>query len=147
MTADPIRRTNLAINDDEGRTETVWATDEGQGRFRLDNIPFLVYGLSLNDVVSAQRVDGQLTLDRVIERSGHSTYRLALRDGIDPTDFPRLTEGLVTLGCGLERFTPRTIGVDVPPTVDIYAAYAAIAEGMASGLWLFDEVNVEHALK
>jgi hypothetical protein len=130
----------------DGNAETLWAFVLGRDRYQLDNIPFLAFDLSLNDVVSAPVADDIPTFERVLERSGHSTYRLALQDGVDPATFPELVGALKDLGCRLERFTPRMIGVDVPPSVDIHAAYEVISSGMTAGNWHFDEVNVEHSL-
>lgn len=126
--------------------ETLWALVEGPDRYRVDNIPLLAFGLSLGDVVRATVVDGRPTFAAVLAPSGHSTYRLALRDGIDPDRYPELIGGLKNLGCGFERFTRRMMGVDIPPEADIYAVYALVEAGMAAGTWDFEEANVEHPL-
>ena len=140
------RRVKVRVVAEGGQSETMWAAHEGLNRYRLDNIPFVAFGLSLNDLVAAPKIEGVPTFERVLAGSGHSTYRLALKDGVDPKDFPELVSALKDLGCGLERFTPRIMGVDIPPQVDIHAAYELIAAGMSAGNWLFDEVNVEHPL-
>jgi hypothetical protein len=144
MSGTDAPRVKVATPVDGGATETLWAIDEGKGRYRLDNLPYLAFGLSLGDVVSVKRDHGQLVIDQVLARSGHSTYRLALQDALDPDAFVGLCAPLTALGCGLERFTPRMMGVDVPPAVDIGRAYALISGGMATGSWWFDEVHVGH---
>lgn len=141
------RRAKIVVTTPEGEVETLWATDEGRDRYRVDNIPLLAFGLSFGDIVRAPVTDGRPTFAEVVEPSGHSTYRLALRDGVDPERFSELTRPLRELGCGFERFTQRMLGVDIPPAVDIYAAYELIDRGMANGTWDFDEANVEHPLK
>lgn len=39
-------------------TESIWARRKGGNRFRLENIPFYVYGVSYHDVVSTVIEDG-----------------------------------------------------------------------------------------
>jgi hypothetical protein len=42
----------VGLTDNEGKmTETVWAVTVGPNRFRLDNVPWFAYGISLGDVV------------------------------------------------------------------------------------------------
>lgn len=147
MTSEDTRRAKIVVPAPNGEVETLWALVEGRDRYRVDNIPFLAFGLSLGDVVRAPVMDGRPAFAEVLERSGHSTYRLALRDGIDPDSLTELVGPLKAIGCALERFTRRMTGVDIPPTVDIYAAYELIEKGMAAGTWDFDEANVEHALR
>ena len=49
------------------------------GGYRLNNIPFFVKNLALDDVVAARKGDrGELVFDRVLSRSGHSTFRIWL---------------------------------------------------------------------
>jgi hypothetical protein len=147
MTPMDTRRAKIVVTAPSGEVENLWAFAEGRDRYRLDNIPLLAFGLSLGDVVRAPLIDGRPAFAEVLERSGHSTYRLALGEGIDPDGFSELVSPLKTLGCTFERFTRRMMGVDIPPAVDIYAAYELIEKGMAAGTWDFDEANVEHALK
>jgi Domain of unknown function (DUF4265) len=58
-------------------SESMWAIPLGQSRFRIDNIPFFICGISCFDVISA-RVDGNglLKYERLLELGGHSTLRV-----------------------------------------------------------------------
>jgi Domain of unknown function (DUF4265) len=145
MTEDGTR-VKVRLRAADGGSETLWAIAEGEDRYRLDNIPYVAFGLSWNDIVLAPQVDGLPTFSRIVAQSGHSTYRLALRDDVPADEFPDLVAGLKDLGCTFERFSPRMMGVDVPPSVDIYAVYELIERGMSDRHWEFDEVNVEHPL-
>jgi hypothetical protein len=64
------------------KSEGLWAVPLGDGRYRVQNIPFFLYGVSLEDIVSAEQVDGFLTFREVVSSSGHSTYRVFLRDPV-----------------------------------------------------------------
>lgn len=134
----------LALTLPDGSVETLWAEPMGSGRYRLMNLPFVAFGLSLGDIVAAKWRRGPPVFDRVIERSGHSTYRIALQDGVSAEQFDEAWRGLREIGCGIERFTARAFGIDVPPTTDIDATYRLLEDGMASGIWWFDEVHVGH---
>jgi hypothetical protein len=145
MTND-VARAKVRAFDPDGDSETLWAFAKGDDRFQLDNIPFLAFGLSWGDLVLAPAVDGVPTFAEVLKPSGHSTYRLAFRDDLWIDECPASVAPLRDLGCTFERFTPRMMGVDIPPEVDIYAAYELLERGMAQGHWDFDEANVEHPL-
>jgi hypothetical protein len=136
----------IALKGPDGNTETVWAEPMGSNRYRLMNVPFIAFGLSIGDVVTAKGHRGPPIFEAVVKRGGHSTYRIARQDGVSDDQLALLLRELRDLGCGVERFTPRTYGVDVPPKSDIYATYRWLEEGMARGTWWFDEVHVGHAL-
>ncbi|HET9182933.1 MAG TPA: DUF4265 domain-containing protein [Candidatus Angelobacter sp.] len=61
------------------KTETVWANPVGQGRFRILSNPFFSFGVSADDVVTAEEADGILKFQQVVARGGHSSYRVYLQ--------------------------------------------------------------------
>lgn len=127
-------------------TETMWAEPLGEDRFRLKNVPFYAYGISYDDVIVARK-SGQETLsERVIERSGHSTYRIFVTDEETLQKFPVYWASLEKLACTQERATERLFSVDVPPDANIYEVYAALERGEAASVWDFEEGHMGHAL-
>ena len=89
--------------------ESLWATSLGEGRFRLENTPFFVTGVSYLDVVRAHRSDddGCLWFDRLVEISGHSTVRVVLFENSSDTRpikerMQVLQDSVVRLGCSFE---------------------------------------------
>jgi Domain of unknown function (DUF4265) len=58
--------------------ERLWATPIESGAFVLDNSPFYADGVSYLDTVSANWDGDQLVFAEVIQRGGHSTYRIRL---------------------------------------------------------------------
>jgi hypothetical protein len=136
----------VAVRLPNGDMETIWAEELGAGRYRLMNVPFMAFGLSFADIVSATEGRDGIVMQAVVERSGHSSYRVALQVETPPEDPEAVFAGLREIGCGVERFTGRTFGIDVPPATDIDGAYRLLEEGMANGIWWFDEVHVGHPL-
>jgi Domain of unknown function (DUF4265) len=130
--------------EDVGGTETLWAEPLGDGRYRIDNIPMHVFGISLNDVVAASERDGFLMFDGVVKRGGHSTYRVMVNEGARAKNVSDYRKRLADLGCDFETFTKRYVGIDCPPTSDIHAVYRLIEEAQQNGLWLFDEAHCGH---
>ena len=127
----------------------MWAEHAGADRYRLLNLPYMVEGVALGDIVAVkpERIGRWPLFDRVVERSGHSSYRIALQDGATfDGAFRAAWEPLAAIGCGVERFSERFAGIDVPPTTDVSEAYRLLEEGMASGVWWFDEIQFGHAL-
>src|SRR5947209_10378485 len=50
--------------------ENLWAEPLGGNRFRIDNVPFHVYGISSEDVVVANELEGRLRFQEVATRGG-----------------------------------------------------------------------------
>lgn len=64
--------------------ETMWANDLGDGRYRVDNIPWFAYGVSLHDVISVKYLQGDSRpyFDRVIVPSGEITNRITFEENL-----------------------------------------------------------------
>lgn len=125
--------------------EVVWATPVGDGRFQVDNIPLLVFGVSLGDIVEGRTTDSELELVRVVAHGGHSTYRLMFADRDDPSS-QHLFREILDLGCGFEELTPRYVTVDVPRNVDVHAVYDLLEQGLQRAVWTFEEGHCGHPL-
>ena len=130
---------------DEG-VETMWAESIGENRYRLRNSPFATYGISFHDIVAAKVVDGQLTATRIVLRSGHSTYRIHLSDGIAKEDLLARWPSLAALRCSYENADSRLFAIDVEPEADIHAVYAELQRGETDGTWEFEEAHCGHAV-
>jgi Domain of unknown function (DUF4265) len=126
-----------------GDAETLWARPLPGEKAELDNIPLLVFGVSLGDVVNVEEDDGWLVYRGVAERGGHSTYRVMLEEPGDPETQERFRE-LITRGCSYESLTPRFVAIDVPPATDIFTVYSLLERGMDDGLWTFEEGHCGH---
>lgn len=126
--------------------ETVWAVPLGRGRYRLDNSPFYFFGLSYRDVVQAEPDDhGQLWFRSVVERGGHSTYRL-MRSKCPSEAFEQAWRPLKALGCMYEGGPGQLLSVDVPPEANIHEVYALLEAGKSSGVWDLEEGHCGHPL-
>ena len=133
--------------------ESLWATALGRGRFRIDNIPFFVCGVSSFDIVTAQeRSDGVPWFETLAEASGHSTIRVTIfRDSIDsrPRDerVQELRASLRKIGCPSElSHIPGFFSVDVPPEVSYHTVKQVLANGAKRRLWDFEEATLAHSL-
>jgi hypothetical protein len=132
------------VRDEPVRSESMWAEVLRGGLLRVKNIPIWTSGISLDDVVAGRHHHGVVWFDGVRQRAGHSTYRIAFRDpdgSLNPQpDFDRL----IDLGCGFERGSKRMVAIDVPAEMDVDAVYRMLEDGMARGIWWFDELNFGH---
>jgi hypothetical protein len=126
-----------------GTAEVLWAAPVNDGTFRLDNIPLLVFGVSLGDVVRVRQSNEVLEFEEVVARGGHSTYRVMINDPDDAAAQQHL-RAIVTLGCGYEHLTPRFVAIDVPPAVDVFTVYELLDRGLDDGLWTFEEGHCGH---
>jgi hypothetical protein len=126
----------------ESKTESLWAEKVGFGQFRIANSPFFLFGISAEDIVEAEEIDHKLTFKRVVSRGGHSTYRIFLQNGrtITDPDFQTYWEPISTLGATFENADDRFIAVDIPPGIDVTAIYKLLERGEQDGIWIFEEV-------
>ena len=101
--------------------ENLWATPITGDQYRLENVPFFIYGVSLNDIVQAlPNPEGRLQFIKVVERSGSRTIRVRPDQfTIDQKNGNELVRRLEALGCRIEVKMPRLIAVDVPKEVQV----------------------------
>jgi hypothetical protein len=134
----------VRLTDAEGRmTETVWATRVGPDRFKVDNVPWLAYRVSLGDIVQGtEYAPDMYEFVRVVEPSGNRAIRLVLGDATHAKTpaGKAILDGLIELGCGYEGANPRYIGVTVPPAVDLasvadYLVAAGVTWEYANPTW------------
>jgi|SRR5579884_548321 len=119
------------------RTETMWAKPLGKSLYRLDNIPFYVYGISAEDVISTISDQNSIFFSQVEERGGHSTFRILLNENIrhDASVFKRRWPIFRDLGCSYEVAGPTWIAIDVPSNSDINRVKNLLEEGEHEGIW------------
>jgi hypothetical protein len=117
---EPSRKLQFALEMDGDwppvSSEAVWCVPEGT-RFKLQNAPFFIKGLAVNDVFEAapDPVNGHIFEFQVTRPSEHCLVWL-----LNNTDAPAdsVLAPLRELGCsteGLERFS--LYAIDVPPRV------------------------------
>ena len=137
---------NLPKNDGPVATESLWAEPLGANVYRVRNIPFYLYGFSQDDVVRAEESDGRLVVTGIVDRGGHSTYRIFLPEKTSEERFSKDWLRLGELGCTYERATRRLVAIDVPPHADVYAVYEALENGERDQIWEFEEGHCGHPL-
>ena len=141
------------VQDDQGyppaTSETLWALPIRGSRYRLDNIPFFVCGVSCFDIVDASADEsGFLRFGGLVESAGHSTIRVIFYDQKDqslsiPERVAELRNGLRSLGCSSEvSHIPGLISVDVPPEVPLRVVKSVLEDGVALGYWDYEEATV-----
>lgn len=124
-------------------TESLWAEKVGSGRFRILNSPFFLFGISADDVVTAEDADGSLRFQSVVFRGGHSTYRIFLQGGrtINGSDFRIYWEPISAQGATFENADDHFAAIDIPPGKNVAEIYELLNRGEQDGIWAFEEVH------
>jgi hypothetical protein len=119
--------------------EEFWSTPMGEGRFRIENIPFFAKGLALGDIVSAALEEEVLRFQEVVEASGHSTIRVIVssEDAV-----PAVVERFESLGCATETSYDRLVALDVPPSVSLDDVREKLDLGYAQSQWDYEEACI-----
>src|SRR5690242_15182828 len=60
-------------------SEFLWCIPTGHGTYIIDNIPFFVRDVSLEDEISAKKAGRVLWFSRLLKKSRNSTVRILLR--------------------------------------------------------------------
>jgi hypothetical protein len=126
--------------------ELLWAELSTPGIYRLRNSPFFAFGLSADDMVSAEYEGEKLMFRAVSKPGGHSTYRLHVPGGLDSPAFKLAWRPLETIGCTFEQ-ADKVLAVDVPPATNIHQAYELFETGEKAGVWDFEEGHCGHPLR
>ena len=114
--------------------ESMWAFDLGDGRYKIDNIPFFTYGLNLGDVVQAEERDGfPREVIENVEKSGNRTFRVALGKGCSEESVETLVTKLRRMGVKLERGFSILLALSVPPEADYDAVRACLLSWQETG--------------
>jgi hypothetical protein len=122
--AKPDAKVLFRVENDDGsaEVETLWATDLGDGRYKLDNSPFYAYSVSWEDVVYAPYSDDEQfpTFERVVEKSGNRTIRIFFDPpAAEGNESNRILQGLIDRGCSFEGASPSYIAINIPPAVSL----------------------------
>jgi hypothetical protein len=115
-----MTRVKIIITDQDGDTESVWATHLGGPEYQIDNIPFFTYNISHRDVVESDVRDGSLHFVRILKKSGHQTVRADFESagGIVGQPCKQFRLYLNQIGCAAEGFAPDLLAIDIPPGIE-----------------------------
>lgn len=117
--------------------ETLWAVRVGDGLFQIDNIPFFVHDIAVNDIVSATPEEGVFRYKEVVQPSGHGTIRLIVSE---KSDVQAVRDLFRQLGCSSElSHLPHLIAVDVPPSVSLQELKKVLDAGQEQDRWGYEE--------
>jgi hypothetical protein len=124
------------VPDDDGRapqdgwpapvdSEGLWATPDGDGRYRIENTPWFASNAANGDVVLAVEHQGARWVTQKAQWSGHLTVRVAHPDPAAVLD------RFADLGVGGESAAPayRIAALDIPPDADLPAIVARLRAG------------------
>jgi hypothetical protein len=102
--------------------ENLWPEPLPNGFYRIESIPFFIYGISLDDIVSARPdADGWLQFLKVQTHSPNRTLRARSEvfDGGQDKTGAELLAGLDKLGCKTEVHKQRLVAINVPFEADL----------------------------
>lgn len=125
------RQLEKILFDIEDTNESLWAEKVGPNRYRLDNNPIFLYGISYGDIVEAESMPDttMLRFTRVVEKSGNRTIRIYTESPeIHEEAFKPVLDGLKKLGCDYEGFPPRMISINIPAQVEWESVTAFLNE-------------------
>jgi hypothetical protein len=114
--------------------ETVWSRPLGDGRYELENVPFLAMGANAGDVVSGHPAVNQpvIHFDSVVEPRGWRTVRIMILEGGEQVARQTLDE-LAARGHAVEHGSGAIWAVGIAPRANPEHAERLLQDGVASG--------------
>jgi len=98
-------------------SETLWVENLGDNKYRIDNIPFYVRGLSPDDVVAGKINNNILMFDRYVEKSNISVFRIVF---FDRSKMDIVLSTAVKMGCRWEGSHLKNLySIEIPRSVDL----------------------------
>jgi hypothetical protein len=130
-----------------------WPILESDRCFCIESIPFFVKGISRGDIIRANVSENSevqegefFEFESIVERGGHNTYRLLLRE--KHTNDPELTkEELLAKGLTLEVEDDDFFSVDVPPSLNQKEIDDFLIAEAESGRWGLEDGFVRSTLR
>lgn len=99
---------------DLAESEQIWARQIEENVFEVCCVPFFAYGIALGDLVSTIADKGEeYVINEIVERKGHTTYRIWF---LDVQRWDSIVEEIKGLGCSVEVRWEKSklIAVDAP---------------------------------
>jgi uncharacterized protein DUF4265 len=123
-------------------SESLWAEPLGEDLYRIDNTPWFVRDLAVDDVVRALAGDDGVLwgVDR-LRWSGHLTIRvIPLREGPLEGSLQAVLDAFRPLGVDCEGFGRlRIAALDIPPSTPLPPVKRLLVSGVDQGWWEFEE--------
>lgn len=114
--------------------EDLWAWPLDFDNVRIVSLPFFAKGIAAGDVFTTTQADEGFTmLGNVVERGGHSTFRIWLIEKAPATPDDAMN-ALATLGATTELTLDRLIAVDAPRECEP-AIWEYLKDGEDRGMW------------
>jgi hypothetical protein len=133
----------LLRGSENDEVETLWATPQGNHRYKLDNSPFYAYGVSWEDIVEVEHAeDGMLEFTRCIEKSGNRTVRVIFESPFEHPESKSVLERISHIGCSFEGMAPYLISINVPADVD-FAKVTAYLTSLTNVKWEYADPTYE----
>ena len=127
--------------EDNIAVESVWADKEGS-YYRIKNIPFFAPNIAYDDLVSAEKDEGELFFEGIIEESGNSTVQIIL---FDSDNLGELTKKIESFSCGWEgSHLKEYISVNIPKDISYPPIKNFLDEQAKKGILDYKEACLAH---
>lgn len=126
------------------RYERLWATPRPDGLYSIDSIPFFVVGISADDVVEADDIDGALRFRKLVRASGNSTFRVVVSAA---SDLEKVRAAIIAHGARCEcNLQMGMLALEIASTQEIRPLLEYLVDERAKGVLDMEEGALRHAL-
>lgn len=123
--------------------EGLW-TQAVTGGYRVDSIPFHVYGIAPGDIISIRHEGDQAWFDALQQSAGTSVFRVVVKP---PETVEQVHAALAEFGCTCEvEKAVRMLAVEVPATQSADTLLYYLLTQREAGILDFEEGVLRHAI-
>lgn len=123
--------------------EGLW-TQAVAGGYRVDSIPFHVYGIAPGDIISIRHEGDQPWFDALHQSTGASVFRVVVKP---PETVEQVHATLTEFGCACEvEKAVRMLAVELPATQSVDTLLYYLLTQREAGILDFEEGVLRHAI-
>jgi len=121
----------------------MWGIKKHDNIYQVDNSPFDLYGISLGDTIMVRSENNILVFNQLIERSGHSTYRVRFCGEMSDEIFSDFWSKIERFGCTYEGTgKPENLfAIDIPDIEKVEEVYRIFEHFEEKGVLEFEEAH------
>ncbi|MCY4763328.1 DUF4265 domain-containing protein [Klebsiella aerogenes] len=143
---DYLKVTFKLIRDEDGYPpvsyESIWVKKDIDGDYVLDNIPTYIYGVSKSDKISFHDENGELIVDGIKNRNGHSTLRVYV---FDKANLIGIINKIRELGANTSSSSTSTyFSIDITPDISFDLIDSYLSGLLSNEILDYEDACLQH---
>ena len=149
MTSQSLKKITFKLNQDMEdypplEFESLWGIQIKPNTYKVDNIPYYIYGISKGDIILAIESNKQIHASYLLYRGGHSTLRVFAEnksDRIKIINYAKKNGAQCTSQNGSSL-----LAIDIPPSIDFHKIDAFLLNQSDNKTIAYEDACLQHTI-